>query len=170
MSSSRFALAAMWLALGAMPAAAHVTLETQQAPANSTTRATFRVPHGCDGAATMRVTVRLPEGTANALPMPKAGWRLTTVPRPNQPPPAGHGAVPQLAEVIWEGGPLENHHYDEFVIRLRLPDTPGQILYIPVVQDCVGGGQAAWVEIPEPGRRVTDYRMPAPAIRITPRS
>jgi uncharacterized protein YcnI len=169
MSLARFAATAALLALAA-PAAAHVTLEVQQAPALSTTRATFRIPHGCDGAATMRVTVRLPEGTSNAQPMPKAGWRLTSVPRPDQPPATGHGAVPQLAEVVWEGGPLEHAHYDEFVIRLRLPDTPNQLLYIPVVQDCVDGSQAAWVEIPEAGRRITDYRMPAPAIRITPRN
>ena len=166
---AHLALAALF-SLPALPAAAHVTLEVQQASANSTYRAVFRVPHGCDGQATMRVTVRLPEGTANALPMPKAGWRLTTVPRPDQPAPVGHGAVPQLAEVIWEGGPLEHHHYDEFIVRFRLPDTANQMLYFPVVQDCVGGGQAAWVEIPEPGVRVTQYRYPAPSLRITPRN
>ena len=156
--------------LAATPAAAHVTLETQQAPPNSTTRATFRVPHGCDGAPTIRLTVRLPEGVTNALPMPKPGWTLRTIPRADAPPPTGHGAAPQLAEIIWEGGSLDSAHYDEFVIRLRLPDRPGELLYIPVVQECEGGRTAAWVEIPEPGRRVSDYRHPAPAMRLTPRN
>jgi uncharacterized protein YcnI len=165
-------LAGLALACGlaAMPAAAHVTLETQQAPPNSTTRATFRVPHGCDGAPTIRFTVLLPEGLGNAQPMPKPGWTLRTVPRADAPPPTGHGAAPQLAEIIWEGGSLDAAHYDEFVIRLRLPDAPGTLLYIPVVQDCPDGKQAAWTEIPEPGRRITDYRMPAPAIRLLPRN
>ena len=81
------AAAAALLALSAGPLAAHVALEVQQAPAKSTMRATFRVPHGCDGAASIRLTVRLPEGTANALSMPKPGWRLTAAPRPNQPDP-----------------------------------------------------------------------------------
>lgn len=152
------------------PALAHVTLETQQAAPNSIYRATFRVPHGCDGAPTIRVTVRLPEGVTGALPMPKPGWTLRTVPRADAPPPSGHGAVVPLAEVIWEGGRLENAHYDEFVIRLRLPNTPGELVYIPVVQDCPDGKQAAWTEIPEPGRRITDYRMPAPAVRLMPRN
>ena len=40
--------------------------------------------------------------------------------------------------MIWEGEHPEHHHYDEFMIRLRLPDTPNHILYIPVVQDCAG--------------------------------
>jgi uncharacterized protein YcnI len=170
MSESRSALALMAMLAAASPAAAHVTLEVQQAPANSTYRAVFRLPHGCDGAATTRVTVRLPEGVTEARPMPKAGWTLRTVPRADAPAPAAHGAVPPLAEVIWEGGRLEDAHYDEFVIRLRLPDRPGELLYIPVVQDCPEDRQAAWVEIPQPGRRVSDYRMPAPAVRLLPRN
>lgn len=167
MSSSRCAVLALGL-LAAGPAAAHVTLEVQQAQANSTYRAVFRVPHGCDGAAMTRLTIRLPEGVTEARPMPKAGWTLRTTPRGDA--PAGHGTVPPLTEIAWEGGRLEDAHYDEFVVRLRLPDRPGELLYIPVVQDCDGGRSAAWVEIPEPGRRVTDYRYPAPAVRLLPRS
>jgi uncharacterized protein YcnI len=169
MSPARSAALALGL-LAAGPAAAHVTLEVQQAPANSLYRAVFRVPHGCDGAATTRVTVRLPEGVAEARPMPKPDWTLTTTPREGAAAPAGHGATRQLAEVTWEGGRLEDAHYDEFVIRLRLPDRPGELLYIPVVQGCDGGGTAAWVEIPEPGQRVTNHRYPAPALRLVPRN
>jgi uncharacterized protein YcnI len=167
MSRTRFAALAA-AALAAAPAAAHVTLEVGQAPANSTYRATFRVPHGCDGAAMTRLTVRLPEGVTQARPMPKAGWTIRITPRGEA--PSGHGAVADAAEITWEGGPLPDAHYDEFVIRLRLPDRPGELLYIPVVQDCEGGRTSAWVEIPEAGRRVSDYRYPAPAIRLTPRS
>ncbi len=171
MSHSIIAAATVGL-LAALPlsATAHVTLEVQQAPPNSTYRAVFRVPHGCEGAPTTRFTVRLPEGVTEARPMPKAGWTLRTVPRAGTAAPAGHGAAPAIAEVIWEGGSLEDAHYDEFILRLRLPDRPGELFYIPVVQDCPDGKQAAWVEIPEPGRRVTDYRMPAPAVRLTPRN
>ena len=171
MSRSIIAAATLGL-LACLPLAAeaHVTLEIQQAPPNSTYRAVFRVPHGCEGAPTIRVTVRLPEGVTEARPMPKAGWTLRTVPRATAPAAAGHGAAPPVAEVIWEGGSLDDAHYDEFIVRMRLPDRAGELLYIPVVQDCPDGKQAAWVEIPEPGRRVTDYRMPAPALRLAPRN
>jgi uncharacterized protein YcnI len=99
--------------------------------------------------------------------MPKAGWVLRIVPR-SEPRQAGHGApTVEAAEVIWEGGPLEDAHYDEFVVRLRLPDEPG-LLYIPVVQDCVGGARSAWEQIPEPDRRASDYPLLAPAVRLTP--
>jgi uncharacterized protein YcnI len=169
MTKTRAARAALGLlAAGAVtPALAHVTLEVQQAPPNTSYRAVFRIPHGCDGAATTRVTIRLPDTIAEARPMPKPGWTLATTPR--GPAAAGHGAVPPLAEVTWAGGRLEDAHYDEFVVRLRLPDRPGELLYLPVVQDCEGGASVAWVEIPEPGRRVSDYRHPAPALRLIPR-
>jgi uncharacterized protein YcnI len=156
--------------MAVVPASAHVTLEVQQAQPGSFYKAVFRIPHGCDGHAAMqRFTVRLPEGVTEARPMPKPGWTLAI--RPRGEAAGGHGAArSEAAEIAWQGGPLEDAHYDEFVIRLRLPDTPGQLLYMPVVQDCVGGGVAAWVEIPEAGRRITDYRFPAPALRLLGRN
>jgi len=166
MSLHRAALALGLLAAG--PAAAHVTLETQQAAANSYYRATFRVPHGCDGAAMTRFVVRLPEAVTDARPMPKPGWTLRVTARGAA--ASGHGATPPLSEIAWEGGKLEDSQYDEFVVRIRLPDRPAELFHIPVVQECEGGRTAAWVEIPEPGTRITQYRYPAPAVRLAPRN
>src|SRR5690606_31052936 len=59
-------------------ALAHVTLETAEAPAGSTYKAVLRVGHGCDGAATTAIRVRIPEGVIAAKPMPKPGWELAT--------------------------------------------------------------------------------------------
>jgi uncharacterized protein YcnI len=160
--------AAAAMALAAMPASAHVTLDPGQVSAGTTARIAFRVPHGCDGAATTRLVIRLPEGVTQARPMPKAGWTLRITPRSEA--PAGHGAVPDAAEIAWEGGRLEDAHYDEFVMRLRLPDRPGEPLHIAAIQECEGGRVSAWADIPEAGRRVSDYRHPAPAIRLLPRN
>lgn len=166
MSITRSAALALGL-LAAGPAAAHVTLEVQQAPANAFYRAVFRVPHGCGEAATTRLTVRLPEGFTQARPMPKPGWTLRVTYRGEAPP--GHGTIADASEIAWEGGPLPNAHYDEFVIRMRLPDRPGELLYIPVIQDCEGGASTAWDQIPEAGRRPSEYPRIAPAIRLLPR-
>jgi uncharacterized protein YcnI len=167
MSIARSAATAL-LVLFAGPAAAHVTLEAQQAQANSTYRATFRVPHGCEEAATTRFIVRLPDGVTQARPMPKPGWTLRVTYRGEA--PSGHGAIADASEIVWEGGNLPNAHYDEFVIRLRLPDRPGETLHFPAIQECEGGGTAAWTEIPQPGVRATQYRYPAPALRLLPRN
>ncbi len=156
--------------LATSPAAAHVTLEVQQAQAGAAFKAVFCIPHGCGGAATVRVHVVLPEGSLDARPMPKPGWSLSTVRRPlAEPVPDGHGGEMRetTAEVVWEGGRLEDAHYDEFVVRFRTPDRPGETVWIPVTQSCEDGKVAAWTEVPEPGRRVTDYRRPAAALRLT---
>jgi uncharacterized protein YcnI len=161
--------AVLSVALLTSPALAHVTLEAQQALAFSTYKGVFRVPHGCEGAATVRITVNLPEGVTQAQPMPKPGWRLTTQRREGGPQPAGHGTLPEVASVTWDGGPLDSTHYDEFVVRFRTPDRPGELIYIPVTQGCEGGRSTEWTEIPAQGRRPSDYPHIAPALRILPR-
>ena len=40
------------------PAAAHVTLENQEAKVGSSYKAVFRVPHGCEGKPTMPSALR----------------------------------------------------------------------------------------------------------------
>jgi uncharacterized protein YcnI len=164
-------LAAICALLLATPATAHVTIDPPQAQANGTLRAAFRVPHGCGQQATIRVTVTLPEGTTTARPMPKAGWRISITRQPLATPVSdGHGGMitHAITQIVWEGGPLPNEHYDEFVIMFRTPNRPDETIWIPTVQHCDGGGIAAWTEIPEAGRRTTDYRYPAPSLRLTP--
>jgi hypothetical protein len=166
-------MAAMLMAAASAPttAFAHVTLDPPQAVAGAYVRAALRVPHGCAGAATERLTLRLPEGVLSARPMPKPGWHLT-ISRHALETPVSNGHGGQLTEAVgaisWEGGPLPDEQYDEFVLLLRAPERPGETLYLPVTQFCTGGGASAWTEIPEPGRRATDVRMPAPSLRLLP--
>src|SRR5947199_2692930 len=67
-------------------ASAHVTLETREAPVGAPYKAVLRVPHGCDGAATIAVRMRVPEGMIAVKPMPKPGWKMrpsaASIPRP----------------------------------------------------------------------------------------
>lgn len=154
-----------------LPAAAHVTLDPPQAAASAYVRAAFRVPHGCAGAATESLTIRLPEGILGARPMPKPGWSLVVTRRPLEVPVSnGHGGMitEAVTEVAWSGGPLPDEQYEEFILMLHVGDRPGETLHLPATQRCTGGATAAWAEIPEPGRRVTDYRMPAPSLRLLP--
>jgi uncharacterized protein YcnI len=71
--------AAASLCLFASAALAHSTLEVQEAPIKSTYKAVMRVPHGCEGALTLKVRIRIPEGVIAVKPMPKPGWTLETV-------------------------------------------------------------------------------------------
>jgi hypothetical protein len=63
----------------AAAASAHVTLENAQAPVGAPYKAVLRVPHGCEGAATIALRIRVPDGMIAVKPMPKPGWKIETV-------------------------------------------------------------------------------------------
>jgi periplasmic copper chaperone A len=165
-------LAAALLCGLSIHAHAHVTLEQQQAVAGSTYKAVLRVPHGCEGSPTIRLRVQIPDGMVNVKPMPKAGWELSTVTAKYPQPVAGdHGTqiTEGVREVVWSGGRLLDEHYDEFVLRGTLPNKPGETVYFPTVSECERGTER-WIEIPAAGRPASEYRYPAPALRLTPRN
>lgn len=153
-------------ALLSATAHAHITLDQPTAPAGSSYRATFKVGHGCDGAATTVITVTLPEGLRGAKPMPKPGWTLTTTRRPLKAPYDSHGKAitDELAEARWTANTpadaLPDAWYDEFVVRASLPAEPGE-LWFAVRQTCTQG-EWHWAEKPS-----ADNPKPrAPAVRL----
>jgi len=159
------------LCLSTLPTLAHVTLETQEVPVGSTYKAVMRVPHGCEGAATLKVRVQVPEGVIAVKPMPKAGWTLETVKGPYKQGYDYYGTPVSegVKEISWTGKLLDEH-YDEFVFRAYLtPGLPvGTTLYIPAVQDCEGGKAERWIEIPAAGKSPDDYKFPAPGVKLLP--
>jgi periplasmic copper chaperone A len=127
-------IAALLLAAGA--AQAHVTLDVSEAVAGKPFKTAFKVGHGCDGAATTQLTVRLPAGLRAAKPVPKPGWRLSLQ----------HTAAGELVAVTWTAqtaaDALQDDWYDEFVLRAVLPAEPGELSFA-VRQDC-GAASADW--------------------------
>lgn len=163
-------LAALAVGAASAPALAHVSLETGEAPVGSTYKAVFRVPHGCEGAPTNVVRVKIPEGAIAVKPMPKPGWQLEKVRGKYEQTydyygtPTGEG----VTEIVWSGGSLPDDEYDEFVLRAYL--TPGleigSTLYFPVVQECSGGKAERWIELPAAGQSGDDLELPAPGIKL----
>lgn len=171
-TSSTFAAGVVAVGLvSIMPASAHVTLDTREAPTDSYYKAVFNVPHGCEGSATTNIRIRLPEGLQSVKVQPKQGWKVSTVKtKLATPVTGGHGEsiTETVSEVSWTGGPLLDEHIDEFMMQIRLPNAaPGTILYFPVVQECEKGVNR-WIEIPEPGKS-NNLKQPAPALRLTPK-
>src|SRR6266851_5464367 len=154
-------------------ASAHVTLETREAPVGSPYKAVLRVPHGCDGAATIAVRVRVPEGMIAVKPMPKPGWKIETVTgKYSKTYNFFHEAKLSegVVEIIFSGGNLPDAYYDEFVFTGFIADDleAGRILYLPVVQECEKGVHR-WIEIPAAGKSSRDYPEPAPALKLMPK-
>ena len=149
------------LALAALPAQAHVVMDAAELPAATYQRIAFRVGHGCAGAATTGIEIRLPDGVVQARPMVKPGWTIAVTTRAlERPVSTGHGLTREApATISWTGGPLPDAHYDEFVLMIRTPDAPGASLAFPVVQLCEGGARHDWVE-------PAGSRSPAPVLRL----
>ena len=166
-------IAALILAAGTTGVAAHVTLETQQAAIGSTYKAVARVPHGCKGAATLKVRVKIPEGVIAVKPMPKPGWTLETLKGEYAKSYDYYGTPTSegVKEVVWSGGKLLDEHYDEFAFRAYLTTDlkADTALYVPIVQECEGGAVERWIEIPAPGKTSDDYKFPAPSLKLIPK-
>jgi periplasmic copper chaperone A len=157
----------------AIPAAAHVTLETQEAKIGEPYKAVLRVPHGCEGTATTALRVRIPGGLIAVKPMPKPGWTLaTTTGKYDKTYTFFHNAKLSegVTEIVWSGGKLPDAWYDEFVFQGFVAGDlePGRPLYFPVVQECEKGAHR-WIEIPAAGKSAADYPEPAPVLRLLPR-
>lgn len=168
-----FTLAALAVPLAlATQASAHATLAEAEVVQGQTARLTIRVPHGCDGEATLRVRVQIPEGLIAAQPMVKAGWTLETVTGPyeNTYELWGNTVAEGVQEIVWTGE-LADAFYDEFVFRARVTDRvpAGETLFIPVVQECASGA-ARWIEIPGPGEDGGRLDSPAPSVMVLPAS
>ncbi len=147
---------------------AHVTVHPQEAPAGSYTKLTFRVPHGCDGSPTKRLRVQIPEGFVSVKPMVHPLWKIETVKRPLKTPYESHGKMitETVAEVIWSGGSLPDGLMDEFSISAKLPNRPGEVIPIPVIQECEKG-MHRWIQVAQPGEDPKSLPEPAPLLKLT---
>ena len=173
---SCFSFAIIATVLAVPPAFAHVALENRQAMIGSSYKAVFEVPHGCEGSATVRLRVQIPEGVVAAKPMPKAGWTLEIVKGKYAAEYDYHGAKVSdgVREVVWSGGKLPDDNYDEFIINTFLTDAlkPNAVLYFPVVQECEQG-ISRWTDIPPEGDagHMHDHgKFPAPGVKLLSKS
>jgi periplasmic copper chaperone A len=170
MFSVRAATFAAFAGLVLIPvlARAHTVADPNEGTPGAYQRIAFRVTHGCKGSPTVAVSISLPEGVVSAKPMPKPGWTLSIKMRPLDPPvDGGHGTKIHEApsEVTWRGGPLDNAHFDEFVLTVRLPSKAGETLYFPTIQTCEVG-QHSWTGIPATGQDWRDLPEPAPFVTL----
>ncbi len=154
---------------------AHVSLETANVETSSTTKATLRVGHGCEGLPTAVLRVLVPEGFAGAKPMPKPGWTLATM-RAKLAKPYDHNGTAvteDVSEITWTANSkvvyLRDDQYDEFVLRGKTPAAAGP-LWFKVTQLCKEGdkaGQNPWVEVPATGTVTKDLKFPAALMNVS---
>eukprot|EP01037_Dinobryon_pediforme_P016271 gene16271-16450_t len=160
-------LAAAFLLAASSVAMAHITLEKPESLPKSGYKAVFRVPHGCEGSATISIKITIPEGVIAAKPMPKAGWTLSVTKGAyaNSYKHYGETVTAGVKEITWSGGNLPDDEYDEFTVSTYLTEAfaVGAAVYFPVVQTCEKG-TSNWVAVPSDGQAATGE--PAPSVKI----
>ncbi len=156
--------------VAAASARAHIVLQDGAAAAGASYRATFKVGHGCDGAATTGIAVTIPAGFTGAQPMPKAGWQVRVVSGKLEQPYTSHGKTftDGVLEVQWTASTpdsaLPSDFYDEFVLHGTTPGKPGP-LWFKVQQTCTTGS-LAWVDIPASGTSTKGMKTPAALLEV----
>ena len=164
-------IAAGAVSMLAMPVFSHIVLESRSAAAGSAYKAVFQVGHGCGGSATTGVSVQIPADFQGAKPYPKAGWTLTTKLGKLAKPYDNHGKqiTEDVAVVSWTAASKEaalpDAHFDEFVLRGKLPETAGP-LWFKVLQTCESGS-IDWSEVPASGTSAKGLKSPAALLEVT---
>ncbi|KXK62715.1 hypothetical protein AWW66_06605 [Micromonospora rosaria] len=164
------ATAALVLGLAA-PAAAHVTINPDEATQGGYGRFAFRVPNESDSANTVKVEVTLPEDApvGSVSTMPVAGWTVAVERRAVDPPVEVHGS--QLTEVVskltWtaaEGGGVKPGEFQEFPVSMGpLPQVDTMVFR--TLQTYSDGNVQRWIEPPAPGGE--EPQDPAPVLQLT---
>jgi uncharacterized protein YcnI len=155
----------------AAPAAAHVTVNPQEATQGGYARLAFRVPNESDTASTTKLEVVLPEDApvASVSTMPLAGWTVAVEKRTVNPPVEVHGS--QVSEVVakitWTaaaGGGVMPGEFQEFPVSMGpLPDV--QKMVFKTLQTYSDGNISRWIE--EPTEGAAEPEQPAPVLTLT---
>ncbi len=154
------------------PAQAHPLAYPDTGVAGDHFQTALNVSHGCDGSPTVAITLKVPPSVILIKPQWKAGWALTIKKGKLETPRAGlHGKsiTERVEEITWRGGPLPNEAYDTFGLQLVLPDTPGETLWLPIIQECQKGAHR-WLDIPGPGQAWRGMHAPPPFVKIVPKA
>jgi periplasmic copper chaperone A len=113
--------------LSAAGAFAHVSM-TKVGFANQNQVVTFGIGHGCEGADSYKLEVKIPEEVASLRVMPSA-WGEAEVTK---------NEAGTITSVTWSKSDVraEDDSYYEFALRIKVPDAPFTTVLFPATQTC----------------------------------
>ena len=131
---------------------------------------TVSVPHGCDGSATTKIAISMPEEIPQVTATRNPYWDLAVRSEPlPEPIEDAHGneITEREAVVVYTAKePLPDPERDTFQLSVQLPDAVGETLAFPIVQTCEEG-ETGWTEVAEEGQDAEELEHPAPTLTIT---
>ena len=131
---------------------AHVSLKQPIAEVGSAYQAVLGLSHGCNGAATTAVAVRIPTGFDAARPLPKPGWNVAT-----------EGGTATWTAATKEAA-LPDSQRGEFTLAGNLPPAPGP-MWFKVMQSC-GQVSVDWSQTPAEGSSTAGLKSPAGLLQV----
>ncbi len=144
-------------------AAAHVTLQPQEAAAKAFVAENVRVPTEEPDANTIKVSVQFPPGFAEASYEPVPGWRVkvkkTKLAKPIK-TDEGDTLTEQVSQITWSGGKIAPGQFQDFPVSLQMPDKAGSTLTFKAIQTYDNGKVVRWIGPP-------DAEEPAPQVKVT---
>jgi uncharacterized protein YcnI len=150
----------------AATATAHIEVSSDTTAAGAHAMLTFSVPHGCDGAATNKLTVKVPEGVTSFTPQRSPFWKVDVTTKQLDKPIKGEEGediteVPDIA--TWTAiTPLPDGQLDLLAVSAQLPSdaAAGAQVTFPLVQACVGGATTNWNQPVVEGQDEPEHPVP----------
>jgi len=147
------------------PASAHVTISPEEGRAGSYTVLTVSVPHGCEGSATTKVAVQMPEQVLSVTPTRHASWQVRKVMTELDDPVTdseGNRVTERVDRVVYTADdPLPDGYRDAFELSLQLPDTRARPWSSPRSRP-VNGARPPGPRSPGQGRTPSSWRRRRP--------
>ncbi|HEV3375971.1 MAG TPA: YcnI family protein, partial [Thermoleophilaceae bacterium] len=148
-------------------AAAHVTLQPEQAPAGGFTRLDVRVPTERDNASTTKVEMRMPPGFLSVSYEPEPGWDVELTMRKLDEPVEqfGERVTEEVGRITFtaqgEANAIGPGEFRDFGLSVAVPEgRPGSMLSFPSLQTYSNGEVVRWIGPP-------DSEEPAPQVELT---
>jgi uncharacterized protein YcnI len=148
-------------------AAAHVTLQPEQAPAGGFTRLDVRVPTERDNASTTKVEMRMPPGFLSVSYEPEPGWDVELTMRELDEPVEqfGERVTEEVGRITFtaqgEANAIGPGEFRDFGLSVAVPEgRPGSMLSFPALQTYSNGEVVRWIGPP-------DSEEPAPQVELT---
>jgi uncharacterized protein YcnI len=166
--------AAALIALAALPAAAHVSVNPWEVPGGGYTALTFRMPNERDNARTTKLEVTLPaeQPFASVGVKRQPGWdyRIKKA-ELDTPMKSGEEEITEVVRTItWTAQDADSavkpNEFVEFDINVgRLPDS-GELVF-KAIQTYDNGEVVRWIEQAAPG--APEPKHPAPVLKLLPK-
>src|SRR5919198_93614 len=139
-----------------LSAAAHVSVNPDEAAKGGFTKLTFRVPNERDNVATTKIEVNFPAD--HPIPFvsvkPHPGWTANVTKTKLTTPITSEGGdktTEAVSKIVWDGGTIKPGEFEEFEVSAGPLPEDVDALTFKALQTYANGEIVRWIDEPAPG-------------------